>query len=435
MAGSSGTKIRVLIVDDIPETRENVKKLLYFEDDIDIIGAAANGREGVELALKLQPDIVLMDINMPEMDGIAASEAISRQVPGTQVVMMSVQGESDYLRRSMLAGAREFLIKPFSGDELVNSIHRVYQFSAATRRAMPAAQTPTATPATPPPPPPRAGKVIAVLCTKGGVGASTIAVNLAVALREETKERVALVDGNFEFGDVGVLLNLPNTRTIADAAGENTDIDEELLDGIMPSHSSGIKVLLAPARPELAGLVKVDQLKQIFDILTKTYAYTVIDLWKSFQDATIFFLDTADLIILVAATDIPSIKNAKLFFELTEQLQYRPEKVLLILNREDGRSSISPKDIEASIKHPIGGLIPKDERTTLFSMQRGTPFVTTQRTVPLAQAIIALARTALQRITPEKSAVSPGAKIAPSPKSASQPKEQTPSKNGSFFRR
>ncbi|MBI5648963.1 MAG: hypothetical protein HZC40_00700, partial [Chloroflexi bacterium] len=242
-------------------------------------------------------------------------------------------------------------------------------------------------------------------------------------------ERVALVDGNFEFGDVGVLLNLPNTRTIADAAGENTDIDEELLDGIMPSHSSGIKVLLAPVRPELAGLVKVDQLKQIFDILTKTYVYTVIDLWKSFQDATIFFLDTADLIILVAATDIPSIKNAKLFFELTEQLQYRPEKVLLILNREDGRSSISPKDIEASIKHPIGALIPKDERTTLFSMQRGMPFVTTQRTVPLAQAIVALARTALQRIAPEKAAVSP------SPKPSPQSKETTPSKNGLFSRK
>ncbi|CAG0946317.1 partial Transcriptional regulatory protein DegU, partial [Anaerolineae bacterium] len=131
MAGpTSGVKIHVLIVDDISETRENVKKLLFFEDDVEIVGMASNGREGVELALKLQPDIVLMDINMPEMDGIAASEAISRQVPASQVVMMSVQGESDYLRRSMLAGAREFLIKPFSGDELVNSIHRVYQFSA-----------------------------------------------------------------------------------------------------------------------------------------------------------------------------------------------------------------------------------------------------------------------------------------------------------------
>ncbi|MEW5721315.1 MAG: response regulator, partial [Chloroflexota bacterium] len=167
-------KIRVLIVDDITETRENVKKLLFFENDIEIVGTAANGREGVELAAKLQPDVVLMDINMPEMDGIAASEAISAQSPNVQVVMMSVQGEADYLRRSMLAGAREFLIKPFSGEELVTSIHRVYQF-ASTRRVV-AAPPPTTTVAAPPPPPPRAGRIIAVLGSKGGSGASTVAV-------------------------------------------------------------------------------------------------------------------------------------------------------------------------------------------------------------------------------------------------------------------
>lgn len=420
MAGpTSVTKIHVLIVDDIAETRENVKKLLFFEDDVEIVGTASNGREGVELALKLQPDIVLMDINMPEMDGIAASEAISRQVPASQVVMMSVQGESDYLRRSMLAGAREFLIKPFSGDELVNSIHRVYQFSAATRRA-----TTTAAPAAPVAPtaaapavPSRSGKVIAVIGTKGGSGSSTLAVNLAVALREETKERVALIDGSFEFGDIGVLLNLPGTRTIAEVAGDNTEIDEELLDGLMPSHSSGVKVLLAPARPELAGLIKVDHLKKIIDLLTKTYAYTVIDLWKSFQDATIFFLDSADLILLVSTTDIPSIKNARLFFELTEQLGYRPEKIMLLLNKEDGRSGISPKDIETSIKHPVGALVPKDERTTLLAANRGLPFVTTQKNVPLTQAIINIAHSVLVKTSPEKApAPATPAKGAPSKK-------------------
>ena len=98
-SGAFGPKIHVLIVDDIAETRENVKKLLYFEDDIEIVGTAADGREGVDLAVKLNPDIVLMDINMPGMDGIAASEAISAQAPSVQVVMMSVQGEADYLRR------------------------------------------------------------------------------------------------------------------------------------------------------------------------------------------------------------------------------------------------------------------------------------------------------------------------------------------------
>src|SRR5512143_1773497 len=130
-------KIRVLVVDYIVETRENVRKLLFFEDDVEIVGTASNGREGVDLAGKVQPDIVLMDINMPGMDGIAASEAIALQHPNVQVIMMSVQGEADYLRRSMLAGAREFLIKPFSGDELATSIRRVHKLGAQRRVVLP----------------------------------------------------------------------------------------------------------------------------------------------------------------------------------------------------------------------------------------------------------------------------------------------------------
>lgn len=408
---SPSGKIRVLIVDDIVETRENVKKLLYFENDIEVVGTAANGREGVELAGKLQPDVVLMDINMPEMDGIAASEAISAQSPNVQVVMMSVQGESDYLRRSMLAGAREFLIKPFSGEELVTSIHRVYQF-AATRRAAappPPAALPTVAP---PPPPPRGGKIIAVLGSKGGSGASTIAVNLAVALREESKARIALVDANLEFGDIGVLLNLPNNRTIADLASGKTEIDEEVLDGTMAGHSSAIKVLLAPSRPELAELVKAEHLKRIMELLDKSYDFVIIDLWKSFQEATIFFLDQADVILLIATTDIPSIKNSKLFFELTEQLGYPPDKTLFILNKDDGRSGISARDIEASVKHPVGLVLPKDERSTTIAINRGTPFVMLQRNLPLSQAIHNLARLILRRAQPEKESTAPD-KTAP----------------------
>ena len=118
-------QIRVLIVDDIPETRDHLTKLLGFESDIDVVGSAASGREALEMAARLNPDVVLMDINMPDMDGIAATEQLSSTVPTAAVVMMSVQGEADYLRRSMLAGAREFLVKPFSSDELTASIRQV----------------------------------------------------------------------------------------------------------------------------------------------------------------------------------------------------------------------------------------------------------------------------------------------------------------------
>jgi len=118
-------RIRVLIVDDIPETRDHLVKLLGFEPDIEVIATAASGAEAIELATKLLPDVILMDINMPDMDGITATERLSSHVPTASVVMMSVQGEADYLRRSMLAGAREFLVKPFSSDELTASIRQV----------------------------------------------------------------------------------------------------------------------------------------------------------------------------------------------------------------------------------------------------------------------------------------------------------------------
>jgi pilus assembly protein CpaE len=103
-------QIRVLIVDDIAETRDHLTKLLSFERDLVVVGAAASGPEAIEMAQKLLPDVVLMDINMPEMDGITATERLAPLVPTAAIVMMSVQGEADYLRRSMLAGAREFLV-------------------------------------------------------------------------------------------------------------------------------------------------------------------------------------------------------------------------------------------------------------------------------------------------------------------------------------
>ena len=107
----SGDKIRVLIVDDVSETRENVRKLLQFESDVDVVGVARTGREAIQLSQDLNPDVVLMDINMPDMDGIAATEAIRSKQPVVQVVILSVQGDQNYMRRAMLAGARDFLTR------------------------------------------------------------------------------------------------------------------------------------------------------------------------------------------------------------------------------------------------------------------------------------------------------------------------------------
>jgi pilus assembly protein CpaE len=382
------TKIRVLIVDDIPETRENLRKLLFFESDIEVVGAANSGEEGITMSGELKPDIVLMDINMPGIDGITASEAITQQVPFTQIIMMSVQGEADYLRRSMLAGAREFLIKPFSSDELISSIRRVYELGASRRDAMPASGPPTTTLVERLPE--ELGRVIAVFSPKGGVGCSTLAINLAIALHRAEGKPVALVDGSLQFGDVAVLLNLQANRSLADLAPHIDELDQDLLNHVLLEHESGIRAVLAPPRPEMADLIAPGVLNTILEELCNLYAYIVVDTPNTLADATLTVLDAADRVVLITTPDIPSIKNAKLFFEVTEALEYPSDKTILILNKADRNANIRAEDIQTSIKHPVAAQVPLDERTATTAANQGVPFMVSAHNTPLARAVMGL---------------------------------------------
>jgi pilus assembly protein CpaE len=406
MAENAEEKIRVLIVDDIPETRENLRKLLYFENDIEVVGAAISGEEGIQMAKELEPHIVLMDINMPGVDGITAGEAISQEVPASQVIMMSVQGEADYLRRSMLAGAREFLIKPFSSDELVSSIRRVYELGAAQRARYQAPAPPvSATARRQPPPLEELGKVISVFSPKGGTGCSTIATNLAIALQAETEAKVVLVDGSLQFGDIAVLLNLKPVRTIADLVPHMNELDGELIHSVMIPHSSGIKTLLAPPRPEMADLVVPDHMKRILEELKKTFDFIIVDTWTSLHDLVLTIMDVSDRIVLITTPDIPSIKNTKLFFEVTEALGYPPEKVFLTINKVDRRSSIRAEDIETGIKHRVAATLALDERVATPAANQGAPFVFSAANSAIAQGMVDLARQLLDTLVEKEKVV------------------------------
>ena len=239
--------IKVLIVDDIPETRDHLTKLLGFEQEIDVAGTAGSGEDAIRIALDLRPDVIVMDINMPGMDGVAAAEIISQRLPSSPIIMMSVHGEAEQLRRAIAAGAREFLVKPFSADEFSTTIKRVYEKELGRREQLqavvPAPVTGAATPETAV----EDHQVVAIFSPKGGAGRTTIATNLALALQRETGGRICLVDANLQFGDIGVLLNLnPKNRSVLDAINGG-EPDADLLDSVVVDHSAGIRVLLAPA--------------------------------------------------------------------------------------------------------------------------------------------------------------------------------------------
>jgi pilus assembly protein CpaE len=390
-------RIRVLIVDDIPETRDHLTKLLGFESDIEVVGAAASGAEALELAGGLTPDVVLMDINMPDMDGIATTEQLATRVPTASVIMMSVQGEADYLRRSMLAGAREFLVKPFSSDELTASIRQVHErerdkqsrisITTAPAGAMAAAAAlANSEPGEP-------GVIVALFSPKGGVGRTTIAVNLAVAAHQELNQRVCLVDASLQFGDVGVLLNLnPKNKSIADLVPElESGGEPESLDTFVINHSSGIRVLLAPPSPEMAELVTTSMLRRVLENLRMHHDLVIVDCTASFNDVTLGILDAADLVLTVLSLEITSIKNMRLFLEVAEQLGYGRDKVKLILNRADSTLGIRITDVEHSIGRKVDHTIVSDGRSVVYALNRGIPFVLSNREAQVSQDVIRLA--------------------------------------------
>ena len=251
MSDNAVPNIRVLIVDDFAETRENIRKLLQFESDIDVVGMARNGREGIQLAKETRPNVVLMDINMPDMDGIQTTEIIAKEVPTAQIVIVSVQSDTDYLRRAMLAGARDFLSKPPPADELINTIRRLGTMSRqrelviASQPAMgPGGHIQKGV----------GGKVITLYSPKGGAGCTTLTVNLALALQSEDT-KVVIVDANLQFGDVGVFLNLQGKYSLVNLAERADEIEEDFINSVVTAHTSGVKVLLGPATPEDAELV------------------------------------------------------------------------------------------------------------------------------------------------------------------------------------
>lgn len=383
--------IKVLIVDDIPETREHLLRLLGLERDLDVAGTAGTGEEAIKVAMELRPDVIVMDINMPGMDGVAAAEIISQRLPTCPIIMMSVHGEADQLKRSISAGAREFLVKPFSGDEFSASIRTVFERELA-RRTQFEASLPTL-PAIVNPTEGGEHQVIALFSPKGGAGRTTVATNLAVALHRESGARVCLVDANLQFGDVGVLLNLnPKDRSIADAV-ESGEPDGDIIDSCVINHSTGIRVLLAPPSPEGADLVTPLYLRLIVEHLRAGHDYVVIDLPSGLSDLSLAVMDAADTILVLTALEITTIKNVRLFLEVAEQLEYARSKIRLVINRADAAQGIRIADVEASVRRPIDGTIVSDGRLSVLAVNRGVPFVVSHPDSVLARDVVKLART------------------------------------------
>ncbi|QSO48172.1 AAA family ATPase [Alicyclobacillus mengziensis] len=375
--------IQVLIVDDSDEVRGSIRMLLSLSGRIEVVGEAQNGEEALRRLEVLTPDIVLMDLNMPVMGGLEATERISAAFPEVAVVVLSVQDDVEYVRQSMRAGAKDYLFKPVSGDVLEATLIQVYESSQArvTRNTV-ALLSDRFT---------RQTRIVALVSAKGGVGKTTTAVNLAAALASEGR-RVALVDCDLQFGDAALMVNAKPYRTIADLCKETREIDGEVLENYLESVSDNLWLLAAPKRPEEAEYVSPTQLRVMLQALRRRFDYVVVDTAPVANDIFFGVIETVDHVLCVNTLNVAVLKNNRLLLDLLSQLGYDVnELVRHIVCRASSKSGVKLRDAEKVLTTEIYSEIDNDYTVVEDSINAGVPFVVRDKSSRLSKQVFVLA--------------------------------------------
>ncbi len=306
-------KIQVLLVDDAKEIRDTERMLLSYARDIEIVGEAVNGKEACEMAASFKPDIVLMDINMPVMDGIEATQKIADTLPDVSVVIVSVQEEFQALKRALQAGAKEYLLKPFSAESMLTAIRNVYSRDEQQRRVATSAiltdhfKT--------------RSRIMAFVSAKGGVGKTMLSVNLGVELVRRGKS-VVLIDLDLAFGDVTTLLGISDTqRTIYTLLLEGQGY-AEVVHTYLTCHETGLYVLPAPTAVEQGEYITPNFIQGLLRTLRKDFDYVIVDTANPLQDMFFSAIDAADDVFLVSTADLASVRDNRRMLNVIKALGY-----------------------------------------------------------------------------------------------------------------
>jgi pilus assembly protein CpaE len=370
---------KILVVDDDP----NVQRLLQYnlkQEGYEVV-IASDGVEGFRLWGTESPDLVLLDVLLPKLDGyqvaskIRAEETANTHVP---IIMLTAEREVEQKVRGLRAGADDYLIKPFHPAELLARIKSLLARFAPRETLL----------ARPP-----MGRVLAFYPAKGGVGSTTISINAAIALHRELGRKVCLVDGNLQFGDHRVFLDLGlDRKSIVDVVSAPT-VDPDLIRSVLVKHDSGIDLLLAPPSPETAELVRPEHLPQIADMLRSMYDYVLIDVDKRLDDVNLGVFEAAEIVFVVMTADLSCLKNVRLILETMTHLGYAANKVQLVLNRSNAFTGINVKNAEGALRRTIDHQVVNEYRGAISALNTGSPFMFTKADSALGGSVLQFART------------------------------------------
>ena len=355
--------IKIIIADDVQEMRDMIEKMLMTSDlEYEIVGFCANGAEVVDLMQKKKADIILMDINMPIMNGLEATQIICEKYPQVRVIIMSVQQESEYLKKAMLAGAKAYIMKPVDIDELVDTIKTTYERYQFLDTAAPAKPSQT-----------HHAEVISFFSAKGGVGKSMIALNSALLMHDKLGKKVMLVDLDLQFGDIALMVNKQNELTIKEMFDDSPIKTMEDVQPYIHSYKSGVDMLFAPKDPESAEYISKDQINEVIELLKKHYDVIIIDTGVNYDEVTLNALDHSDRVVIVTNLEVTGLKNTKLSLRVMQSLNYDHQKVKILVNMTNDKFGVTKANVQKAFNYDVIGYLPEDIKLVRNATNTGIP--------------------------------------------------------------
>ncbi len=234
------------------------------------------------------------------------------------------------------------------------------------------------------------GSVIAVLAAKGGVGATFVTTQLALALQDLGGD-ATVVDLNLHSGDAALYLDLHPTYSLADVAKREGALDEIWLRTALQLHASGVRLLAAPPHPEEAELISADRVAEAIAIARDLSDWTLLDLSRDFDEVTLRGIELADEILLLTTLDIPSLHRARSLLSLLERLALPPERIRLVVNRTGRANQVGEREVMDFLGRGSDAGLPNDFAAAQETANYGRPVAEAAPRSPLVPALQRLA--------------------------------------------
>jgi pilus assembly protein CpaE len=372
--------LKVLVVDQHADAIAALRRSLNTTTNLEVVGDAGFGPVASTWAYTLEPSVIIVSIEEPLTRSLTTIQALTRGNPPWTVVGLVSQFDREVFRRAVLAGARDILLRSASASDMNDSLVQARRADAV--RSSPTTHDPTAP----------TGSIIAAFGVKGGVGKTTLATNLAVALAQETAASVALVDLDVPFGDVALMLDIHPEQDILDALDENIlSGDLERLQRLLVRTDSGVHVLSAPLAPDDAGAIDSARVGRLLRRLAALYQFVLVDTPVGITEITAAALDAAELDLLITTPEVPALRRTHACLRMLQGLDFPTNKVQLVLNRVSSKTRISASEAVDVLGYPVTWRITNDY-AAMQAAAMGQPVVLAQPKRRLAKDIRSIAR-------------------------------------------